>query len=84
MKYYLLAVSPSEDSFVIGLMPRTKTECRQAITWMTIGGFDMTYRITTYEPDKECFVDLHGAIYRPEQGPYTAAAWQEFQLSLRK
>jgi hypothetical protein len=35
--HYLLAVSPTGESFVLGLEVRTKGECQQVIRWMHVG-----------------------------------------------
>ncbi|MBX4911457.1 hypothetical protein HJA82_29525 [Rhizobium bangladeshense] len=81
---YLLAVSPTGHSMVLGLCARTKAECQQTIAWMNVARFQMEYVITTYEPAMDYFVAEDGSSYRPGSAPYTANAWREFQISLKK
>lgn len=80
---YLLAVSPSGHSMVLGLCSRTIQECIKTINWMRVAKFNMNYVIVTYSPELRVFIDKHGTHYRPGSAPYTAKAWTEFVLTLR-
>lgn len=82
MNRYLLAVSPSGHSMVLGLEARTKAECEQVIRWMHVAQFQMDYVITTYNRERDHFVSESGCSYRPGSSPYTAQAWARFQQSL--
>lgn len=82
MKRYLLAVSPPGASFVLGLEARTVNECKQVISWMRVGQFNMDYEITTYDAARDCFVAESGVTYQPDGSPYTATAWAQFRKTL--
>lgn len=81
---YVLAVSPSDHSILLGLESRTKEESQQLIRWMLLARFNMTYVITTYDPAADHFVAEDGAVYRPGSAPFTEKAWDEFQRDLRQ
>ncbi|SCW95363.1 hypothetical protein [Ancylobacter rudongensis] len=83
MQRFLLAVSPSGHSMVLGLEARTKAECDQVIRWMHIAQFQMDYVIATYDREHDHFVSESGRSYRPGSSFYTAQAWARFQQSLR-